>query len=184
MAMKPGIIEWGAAGWGFAEATLFFLVPDIWLTTWAAHAPRRAFIACVFALLGALVGGAIMYGWGAADHDAATATVQRVPAISAQMVAETDSSLRDDGAVALFAGVFRGRPYKLFAVTAGAQQFGLLAYLLVSVPARLLRFVILTAATILAVHYSRRWLRPRVQTLLILGGWAVFYSWFFATMPN
>jgi hypothetical protein len=49
-----------AALWGLAEATLFFIVPDVWLTLITVWSPRKALIACLFALLGALAGGALM----------------------------------------------------------------------------------------------------------------------------
>ena len=46
-----------AALWGFAESTLFFIVPDVLLTWLALSLPRRALRACYWALGGALAGG-------------------------------------------------------------------------------------------------------------------------------
>ena len=36
---------WVGAGWGFAEASLFFIVPDAWLGLVALFAPRRMLLA-------------------------------------------------------------------------------------------------------------------------------------------
>jgi hypothetical protein len=46
-----------AAVWGLAEATLFFVVPDVLLTWLAAFRPRVACKAVVACLAGALAGG-------------------------------------------------------------------------------------------------------------------------------
>ena len=49
--------------WGFAEATVFFIIPDVWLTAVTLKADRRqtgeAFGWC---LAGAILGGILVYG--------------------------------------------------------------------------------------------------------------------------
>jgi len=50
-----------AAAWGLAEATLFFIVPDVLLSWLAAFRPRVAWPAVLTCLVGALAGGVIMY---------------------------------------------------------------------------------------------------------------------------
>jgi len=75
-----------AALWGFAEATLFFIVPDVWLTVIAVWSPRKAAMACLFALLGALAGGALMYGWGYMAPGMALTTLERIPGIHPDML--------------------------------------------------------------------------------------------------
>jgi membrane protein YqaA with SNARE-associated domain len=47
--------------WGFAEASLFFIVPDVWLSFAGREKLSKGIRACVFALAGALIGGAVMY---------------------------------------------------------------------------------------------------------------------------
>jgi hypothetical protein len=46
--------------WGFAEATVFFVVPDVLLTAIPVRDLRAASLACFLALLGALAGGTLM----------------------------------------------------------------------------------------------------------------------------
>jgi len=49
--------------WGFAEATLFFIVPDVLLTLLAVRFGwRRAIMPLLFCLSGAVVGGAVFFG--------------------------------------------------------------------------------------------------------------------------
>src|SRR3546814_12347528 len=47
--------------WGFAEATVFFVVPDVWISRRALSSWRAALRGCGFALAGALVGGVLLY---------------------------------------------------------------------------------------------------------------------------
>ena len=71
-----------AFAWGFAEATLFFVVPDVWLTLIAVRRGLRpALVACGWALAGALAGGLAMYAWGAFD----TATAREALEIFTRM---------------------------------------------------------------------------------------------------
>lgn len=48
---------WWAFAWGLAEATFFFIVPDVFTTRLALQDFKRALISCIFTLAGALLGG-------------------------------------------------------------------------------------------------------------------------------
>src|SRR3546814_3695958 len=50
--------------WGFAEATVFFVVPDVWISRRALSSWRAALRGCGFALAGALGGGVL----GSEEH--------------------------------------------------------------------------------------------------------------------
>jgi membrane protein YqaA with SNARE-associated domain len=165
-----------AAGWGFAEASLFFLVPDVWLSRVALDSPRRALRGCLWALAGALGGGALMWAWGGAAPATAEAALDSVPGISAAMVAGVRAELAGIGWSALFLGPATGTPYKIYAVEAGILGRGLLPLLAVSVPARLLRFVLVTLlAAGLARAPGLRRLPPRAQRWLHAAAWTAFY---------
>lgn len=170
-----------AALWGFAEATLFFVVPDVYLSRVALEAPRRALRACLWALAGALAGGALMHAWGAADPAAARDALDAVPAVSAAAVAGVGEALAADGWIALFVGPLTGTPYKIYAVEAGRLGLGLLPLLAVSVPARLVRFVLVTllATGLVRAPGLRRLPLPR-QRLLHAVAWTLFYAAFLA----
>jgi hypothetical protein len=162
--------------WGFAEATLFFLVPDIWLT---AQAVRRglkpALLACLAALAGALLGGLAMYGWGAADPEAARGMLGWVPAIDATMIARVQADLHAIGVPAIFLGPLLGVPYKIYAVETAAAGVGIATFLAVSIPARLIRFLVVSmvAWAFSAALAGRTTARFR---LALLGGvWTAFY---------
>lgn len=173
-----------STAWGFAEATLFFIVPDV-LLTWIALANlRQAFASCAAALAGALVGGCVMYAWGAADAPSALATIQRVPAVDQQMVERVGRSMSAHDLWPIFVGPLAGTPYKIYAAQAGALDLPASLFLFVSVPARGARFVLLTllAAGAAAAIGDRASLRTK--RALHLAAWTAFYVWYFAVIPS
>lgn len=180
MAVKSRIIESVAAVWGFAEATLFFIVPDVWLTCSAVKHPKRALLACLWATAGALVGGMLMYWWGSRDAAAALRVAETLPAINSAMTAKVAQDLHSYGLLSLFAGPLTGVPYKLYAIHAGNQAIPLVLFLMVSVPARILRFLLVT----LLVVWARQWpvFRGQHRRLLYttIAVWMMFYILYFS----
>lgn len=170
-----------AAAWGFGEATLFFLVPDVFLTWVAVRSPKSAFIACGFALLGALLGGIVIYVWGSYDLVGALAVLKKLPAIDAAMCQSVGDEMRAEGVWATLQGPGEGRPYKIYAVWAGALDLSLTGFLLISIPARLIRFVLVTAL-VAGIARGLYFLSLSTRQLIHLGSWTIFYAWYFWTM--
>lgn len=127
--------------WGFAEGTLFFVVPDVVLSLAALAGGRRALPHVAAAVLGALVAGAVMYSWSAADYQAASEAVKGVPFVREAMFARVDEGLEQEGALALFRGSVTGVPYKIYAVEAPGRMAAA-AFLAWTVPARGARFLL------------------------------------------
>jgi membrane protein YqaA with SNARE-associated domain len=152
--------------------------PDVLFTWIALHDARGGWRACLWALAGALVGGALMYAWGALDADTALATLARVPAVNAAMCDEVAEQLQQHGLAALFLGPFGGIPYKIYAVQAGAAHISFPLFLAVSVPARLVRFALITGATILICRMAPS-VSLRVRRVVHVVLWLAFYVWFF-----
>src|SRR5687768_18406002 len=72
-----------ALGWGFAEATFFFVVPDVWIGLLSLFSWRAGLRAVCSAVMGALFGGAITYGVGARlGRDRSAQLLAAVPASS------------------------------------------------------------------------------------------------------
>jgi membrane protein DedA with SNARE-associated domain len=172
------------AAWGLAEATLFFIVPDVLLTWLALERPKRALFACVTATLTALLGGALMFAWGRSDPDAARATMERLPGIHAGLIASVQEKTQDQGLVALAFAPLRGVPYKLYAIEWGAQDGSLATFLLVSFPARFVRFLLTTLLAIaLRATLFANWTLLR-RRLVLAAGWLAFYVWYFQVMAR
>ncbi len=156
-----------AAGWGMAEGTLFFVVPDVWIGAVALAGWRPGLRAAVSAVGGALVGGAVMHGVGARlEPERSARLLAAVPAVSPAMIEWVEAELREDGPAAMLRGPLRGTPYKIYARSAGVQGMPLPVVLAWSVPARAPRFVL----SALAAAAVGRWLLPRLGGRV---GWLV-----------
>lgn len=172
--------------WGFAEATLFFIVPDVLLSyIGLKRGVKPAAQASVIAAVGAAVGGAVMYLWSAHDPAAARAAVLAVPAISVEMVARAAEAMRGDWFMATMLGPLSSTPFKVYAILAPhAGGTTLPAFALAGFLARLPRFLIVGCGTALIGKALSRWLSERQLTWVLIGAWVLFYAVFFALMPN
>ena len=172
-----------AFAWGAAEASVFFVVPDVVVTAVALRRGLGAgLLAAAAAALGAVAGGAAMYAFAAADPTAAVATVDAVPAISGAMIAEARGAFADGGDVALLRAAYTGVPYKIYAVLAGEAGRPLAAFLIVSLLVRASRFVIAAVLTRLAVATFGRRLGATARAVTLATFWLLFYAAYFATV--
>ncbi|RPI14072.1 MAG: hypothetical protein EHM60_07620 [Lysobacterales bacterium] len=173
-----------AAAWGFAEATLFFVVPDVLLTWLAGFRPRLVWRAVAACLVGALAGGAAMYVAALQWPGAMRALLEFVPAIGGSLVADTASALHADYASAMLRAGFTGVPYKILAVESGGQAQGLATFLAWSVPARLSRWLLMVLAArgiaIVVRRCSQR--ADRILWALWATVWGIVYIVYFSVM--
>jgi membrane protein YqaA with SNARE-associated domain len=164
--------------WGLAEATLFFIVPDVLLTVIALRRLRAALVGCAWATAGALAGGLLMYGWGTAAPAYAWQILDYVPGIGVALQTSVRDAMARNGLAALFLGPLTGTPYKLYAVAAGQQGQSLAAFLLVSVPARAIRFALVS----LLAHTISRHVAEPLQLRVLMLCWLIFYVGYFTHM--
>lgn len=177
-----------AAAWGFAEATFFFVVPDVWTSWVGLRRPKRALGTTVSALGGALAGGAVTSWWGRKiPAQASHSALVRVPAITDSMVHQVEQEVTESGHASLMRGPTRGVPYKLYARASGLQRKSLLNFLAWSVPGRLIRFVAVTLAASGLAALTRR-MFPNVSdkrvSAVFWTCWGGFYAWFIPTMSR
>lgn len=170
--------------WGLAEATVFFIVPDVLLSWLALHNYKHALVACLYALSGALLGGGMIWLLGQTDAEAGRALFASLPAINDGMVADVRSQLENSGLISLFQGPLTGTPYKIYALEAGSLDYGLLIFLLVSILSRLIRFVVVAVfvGTLGRLLAHRLTLGQRRGLLAVC--WTGFYSWYFHIMSQ
>lgn len=165
-----------AFAWGFAEATFFFIVPDVLLTRFALRDLRRGLFGAVAATGGALLGASLLWWLAARDIGPVLRLIERLPGIPLSLVTTTGQAVQADGASALWLGAIFGQPYKLFVAHAAAQGLGFWSFMGVSAAARLSRFA---ATTLLAAWVARFLVSPgrriQVHILFWVGFYAVYY---------
>lgn len=176
--------DWLAFGWGFAEATFFFIVPDVLTTRVAVRGLRPALRACVFAWVGAMLGGLLIFGLA---RDTATAAVlrslfERLPGVSSALIDSAALSLQADGLTALFTGALGGVPYKLFALAAAQNGSGWFEFALFSAAARFGRFAVTTFGAAALARVLCHKFQPGRLLLVHAALWTVFYVWYFRAM--
>jgi membrane protein YqaA with SNARE-associated domain len=169
-----------AALWGLAEATLFFIVPDVLLSCLALGSVKKALWACLTASLGAVCGGLLVF-WCAAHHPETTRTILlSVPGISTDSFSKVDALIRQGLYPAMLKGAFSGIPYKLFAAEAAASDQSAVWFALFTPAARLPRFILISLITAGLSRYARNRLSPPAKLALCLTLWAVFYAFYFS----
>lgn len=171
-----------AAVWGFAEASLFFIVPDVWLSFAGREKLRKGIYACLFALIGALIGGGLMYAWGHVNAESARETLDRIPGISRPLIDQAATDLDTHGWPAILRAPLKGAPYKIYAVQAAREGVPLLVFLLVTIPARLIRFLATTIFSHFALHFILGKKSARIRLFALSLGWILFYAAYFAQM--
>jgi membrane protein YqaA with SNARE-associated domain len=170
-----------AFAWGLAEATFFFIVPDVLLTWIATRSLRTSLQATLVALAGALIGGAAVVTFASNAPDTAHAFLLHIPGINAHLLERVSGQVDELGLMAVLFGPLKGIPYKIYAVEWGTRGGALLPFLLISVPARWVRFA-LSALLARAIAYLLGPLthrRPRIETLILALIWIAFYVFYF-----
>ncbi len=173
-----------ALAWGFAEATLFFVIPDVWLTFLALRSTREGLAACAYAVAGAVCGGALIRGYARHDQEAVLAVFDQIPAIGPELIGRVHTQLDALGGWAVMIGPFTGLPYKLYAAMSASAGLGLAEFLTISVPARGLRFVLLTLVAGLAARWATPRFGARRVRLVWLALWVLNYALYWALVPN
>lgn len=159
--------------WGLAEATLFFVVPDVYLGLVALFNWRRGAWTTAAAAAGAMIGGAGMYALAAQDAQALTQVLTHVPLISYAMVQTVGGQLQESGLLAMVTGPLEGIPYKVYAVQAGAQHSSFAMFLLMTSLARLERLLPVAVLCAIAGTAFRKIIVR--HTLLVVGAYALLW---------
>lgn len=166
-------------GWGFAEATVFFVVPDVAVGLIALFTPRRAAIAGVAAIAGGVGGSiflraAIQRGWNPKPLFLA------LPGITPADLDWARSAVALNPIQAYLAAAIRGTPVKV--LTAEATHLGIATR-------RLVQLVVLNRAPRIGVVAAVMGVvglrgRPVVTrwrgaiAFAYVAGWVAFYAWF------
>jgi hypothetical protein len=172
--------------WGFAEASLFFVVPDL-LISWVAmnRGLKAGAWASLLAALGAVIGRALIFFWSANDPASARRAVSAVPAVSDAMIADAQADIDANGwFIAAMKGPLTSTPYKVYALLAPKSGAPLAAFAPTALPVRLPRFLIVAAIFALIGALFRERIDRRILLAAFTAGWLLFYLWFWTAHPG
>jgi hypothetical protein len=158
--------------WGFAEGTLFFVIPDLLVTFTALFSLKQSLKQLGAVLAGSLLGGWLIFTLATRDYPATRRAVEGVPFVTPRMFEATRSSYEASGLWTLGQGPLSGIPYKVFAVEAPAHT-SLLPFLMASIPGRLERMALPWVLFAGAGLWSKR--RIAKQPLWAIAAHAVFW---------
>lgn len=166
-----------ALGWGFGEAVLFFVIPDVFLTLVAVRLGlRRSWRLAVLATAGAVIGGLVVYAWASLHPASVTSAMQLLPGIERSMIDSVNADVAAHGSAALLAGPWQGRPYKLFAAASGELGLSAIGLALLTIPGRLGRFAISIALASYLRWFFSRWIPQEVMLATWAAFWVVVYA--------
>jgi hypothetical protein len=170
--------------WGLAEGTLFFIVPDVFLTLLVPWSLRAALVAWAGSILGSLLAVLLLFRGMAIDPGGQVGVITALPGISPHLVGSVSGALALHGlpwSPWLVAG---GIPLKVYAVAAAGLGVPLATMLPWTLFARVVRIAPVLLLALLAArlagelprHHPRRWCGG------VLLAWAAFYAFYFQRM--
>lgn len=171
--------------WAAAEATVFFIVPDVLLTAAAIKfGLRRALLLSLLAAGVASAAGLAMWFWGGQDPEAARRAMLMVPTIGPDLLARAHREVGHEWFRHLVTGAMTGVPYKLYAVEAGAVAINPWLFVPASFAARFSRFFL----TVIAMAAGKELLslvkRPHWTYAAWAIAWVLVYTTYFTIRAN
>ena len=170
-----------AAGlWGYAEATRFWLIPDILLGWITLNRPRSIVTSVIAATVGAVIGGVRMH-WRARDEHA---RLTEIPGINNALLLDAHERFASRGWVAVVRAPLDGIPYKVYATESGLAGKPIPELIGWTLLARLWRFILSAVAAALIGRVCSRSVRRSDGLWLAgtLGFWVFVYVRYFARL--
>ena len=159
--------------WGLAEATIFFIVPDLYLGFVTLFHWRRGLLATFVAVVGAMVGGTVMYALAATNGAAINELLVQIPLISPELVRSVAEQMEGSGLLAMVSGPLKTIPYKIYAAQAGQQHLPFIPFLLFTFLARLERLLPIALASAVCGTVFKRFIQH--HTALVIGAYGLFW---------
>ncbi len=123
-----------------------------------------------------------MYTLGAREPGFVRVVLEHIPAISPVLIARVAAQIDEMGLIAVLLGPLKGIPYKIYAVEWGSRGGGILGFMLISIPARYVRFLLtaLIARGIASLVQPVTHHRALNEIIILSVVWITFYGFYFA----
>jgi hypothetical protein len=121
---------------------------------------------------------------GAADPGATLTVVEHVPAINRELMGHVREALSGRGVTAILLGPLSGNPYKIYAIQAHQTGIPVAAFLLISIPARLIRFQLVTSFAHGVGRMVLAYTSFRGVSIVFAAVWLLFYVPYFLVVAG
>lgn len=120
-----------------------------------------------------------MYSTGKLYPKSTVLFLDYIPAISPAMIKQADVLLSDDVLYGMTEGALTGIPYKIFATLAGKHSVSLPVFIISSIIARAIRFVLITTISALLAKCILYRVKTNIKYGMHLIVWILFYAIYF-----
>lgn len=182
--MHKKFIYYTAFLWGFAEASLFFIIPDVFLSFASINYPKTAIKACLITALGACLGGTLLYYWGYYDYQSATWLLSKIPGIYPSQIEQVKELTLASPYTSLLFAPLKGTPYKIYAASFGLIKINLITFILISFVARVSRFLIITTCSSVICCCLKKIISTNKIKLMLIATWVLIYIVYFYQMHS
>ena len=162
--------------WGLAESLFLFVAAEVLVSWLALSDPVRALRAAIFALLGAVIGIAVLHVWGGHDAFSAMALLSALPGLGPEVMEAAEAALMEDGLRAIPAGVLSASSGKAHAIFAAQLGIGMVPFLAVFAVIRAIRLLLAGCVSFCLGALAQTFLSRRVIIALWALVW-VFIHW-------
>lgn len=140
--MRGPYAVWTLYGIAFIESSFFPIPPDLFLIPLILARRTQAFRIALGATIASILGGLFGYGIGMFLYDSVGVHILNVYNYTAQFE-KFCGYYNAYGAWIVFAGGITPFPYKIITIASGVTQLDLATFILASIPARGLRFLLI-----------------------------------------
>ena len=154
----------------------------MWLSIAGREKLRSGLIACFYSLIGALIGGLVLFFWSSTDQVTARHLLEGIPGINSGMINDVNQEIIDQGLVAILFGPLSGTPYKIYAVQAAGLGANIWMFMFISIFARLIRFILVTTVCHYVLKLINVMVDKKYNLKILIIGWIIFYVFYFSVM--
>ena len=161
--------------WGLAEGIFFFTAAEVLISYLALSNPVRALRAAGAALVGAVIGIAVLYLWAARDVFSAMTLLSALPGLGPEVMEAAENALMEHGLAAVPAGVLSAATGKAHAVFAAQIGIGLIPFLAVFAIIRLVKLLLVGCVSFCLGAMAQCFLSRRIVLALWAAAWVLIY---------
>lgn len=171
--------------WGFSEATIFFIIPDVYITFVLLFSIRAGFTAIVWSIIGSIFGGICIYLLHMFSFNFLSVLLM-IPGITLVMIKHAMKIFEGNNFPGFSSVPFSGIPYKIYAYSASYYEMPFYLFIVWTIVARIIRYAFPITVVIIIKKVFDEHIRKHVKFWLVAYCiiWISFYIWYLSTIDK